>query len=180
MSKIYTKTGDKGKTSLFNGQRVLKSNDRVDAYGTVDELNSEIGLARSLINGKQLKALNLLLSIQQDLFEIGSALANPQNSPLLFLKKQIAYYEKAIDEMTEELPPLRNFILPGGARAGAQLHLARTVARRAERRIVTLAQKESIDVNIICYLNRLSDFLFTMARYINFKEKQKEIIWKTK
>ena len=178
--KIYTKTGDKGKTSLFNGQRILKSHLRVATYGTIDELNSVIGIACSQLNGKKAKQremINLLHTVQNDLFVIGSALANPTSSPLDFLKKQVAAYENSIDKMTAALPPLRNFILPGGSYGGATLHFARTVCRRVERNAVALSQKEEVDPNILVYFNRLSDLFFTMARYSNFLTKQKETIW---
>jgi cob(I)alamin adenosyltransferase len=180
MTKIYTKTGDKGKTSLFNGVRVLKSDDRVNAYGTIDELNSSLGVAVAILNGKhekQIELVDLLLTVQQDLFAIGSSLANPNAKPLPALMKQVVAYEEAIDVMTKELPTLKNFILPGGGVSGAQLHMARTICRRAERLLVALSQESTIDQVAVIYLNRLSDLLFTMARYVNHKESQRELIW---
>ncbi len=185
---IYTRTGDKGKTSLFNGQRVSKSDLRVDAYGTVDELNSAIGIAIAEIQNSKFRIQNYnskvkseLEKIQNDLFNIGSTLANPEVSSqklvVSSLGKRVKYFELFIDKMTEQMPPLKNFILPGGGKAGSFLHLARAISRRAERKIVTLNNKHKIDNNIIIYINRLSDLLFTMARFSNFKEKKKETIW---
>ncbi|HUD44438.1 MAG TPA: cob(I)yrinic acid a,c-diamide adenosyltransferase [Patescibacteria group bacterium] len=181
--KIYTRTGDKGLTSLRGGIRVLKTDERVEAYGMVDEFDSTIGVAiaqikeQRTINNKQ-KVVNELIEIQHDLLLIGSTLANPENPQLPELKKRVEAFEKYIDEMTEELPELHNFILPGGGLAGAELHLARTICRRAERRVVGLAQNQEIDDNIRIYLNRLSDLLFTMARFVNHLEKQTETIWR--
>lgn len=182
-TKIYTKTGDKGKTSLLGGQRVNKFDLRVETYGVVDEVNSAIGLAASFCH-KQ-KALSKKFNwrelelIQADLFSIGSALAALNNPQLPQLKCRIRRLEGMIDEQTENLPDLNNFILPGGSLAGAQLHLARTVCRRAERRVTELRRQTKIDELIISYLNRLSDFLFTAARYVNHLEKKKETIWRS-
>ena len=189
--KIYTRTGDKGQTSLFGGKRVSKSSIRVEAYGTVDELNSTIGIViAQMANGKwQMANLNKeLLSIQHDLLTIGSMLASPQVKSSRFaarrakfkvqsLGKRVDEFEKMIDSLTKKLPQLRNFILPGGGRAGSGLHFARTVCRRAERRIVDLSQREHVDSAVIMYCNRLSDLLFTMARFINMKENKQEIVW---
>lgn len=172
---IYTRTGDKGKTSLFDGTRVLKSHPRVDAYGTIDELNSVLGLAIAEIKNKEMR--NELEEVQHDLLEIGSALAMPHPLPVIGLEKRVKQFEKSIDEMTEQMPRLKNFILPGGGTAGASLHIARTIARRAERQLVALMQIEEVDQTIVVYLNRLSDLLFTMARYANYLDKQKEIKW---
>jgi cob(I)alamin adenosyltransferase len=174
---IYTRTGDKGRTSLFSGVRVSKASLRVETYGTVDELNSVIGLVLSF-NKNSLKLRRELLKIQQDLLDVGSALANPKSKPLNYLEKRVKEFENFIDEMTKSLPPLKNFILPGGGKTGATLNLARTVCRRAERRIVALSSQEKIDGNIIVYFNRLSDLLFVMARFSNFREKKKEAVWK--
>jgi cob(I)alamin adenosyltransferase len=177
---IYTRTGDKGQTSLLSGIRVSKADLRVETYGTIDELNSLIG---GVLSMKYLVSSikKELIRIQKDLLSIGSTLANPdpkysiQNTK--YFSTRIIDFENFIDEMTEKLPPLKNFVLPGGGKAGSMLHLSRTVCRRAERRIVALNNKEKIDTNIIIYFNRLSDLLFTMARFTNFKEKKKEIIW---
>lgn len=173
---IYTRTGDKGKTSLFSGQRVSKADLRVETYGAIDELNSVIGVVLS----SKYKVLSIereLIKIQKDLFEIGSQLANPSAEKVQGLGKRVKEFEKMIDQMTVELPPLENFILPGGGKAGSLLHFARTVCRRAERRAVALSEKEKVSPDIIVYLNRLSDLLFTMARFVNYKEKKKEIVW---
>src|SRR3989344_2205895 len=184
---IYTKTGDKGQTGLFSGIRVSKTSPRIEAIGTVDELNSVVGLVISQIpnprlpktgTGGQAKSqiIKELIEIKKDLFEVGSALANPRQRPSLL--KRVGEFEKMIDKMTEELPTLFNFILPGGGEAGSMFHLARTVCRRAERRIAELSKKEKVQSDLSVYINRLSDLFLTMSRYINFKEGKKEIIWK--
>ncbi len=172
---VYTRTGDKGKTSLYQGKRVSKASLRIEAIGTVDELNSLIGVALSQI--KNLK--KELIQIQNDLFDIGANLANP-SSKVFDLEKRVKEFENKIDALTIKLPELNNFILPGGSLAGSQLHLVRTVARRAERRIIELSEKEKVDEGIIIYMNRLSDFLFMTARFINYKAKKKENIWKSR
>lgn len=173
---IYTKTGDKGDTGLFNGKRVSKASSRIEAIGTVDELNSVIGYAISNIKNKKSKIKKELIRIQRDLFEVGGALANPKQK--VNLAKRTKEFEKLIDELTKKLPPLFNFILPGGGAAGSSLHLARTVCRRAERRIIALSSKEKVQPEIIVYINRLSDLFLTMSRFVNMKEKKKETIWK--
>lgn len=179
---IYTRTGDKGKTSLYAGKRISKANIRVEAYGSVDELNSAIGVALAHLGSEELKSE--LIKIQSDLFEIGGRLSNPTRSKNLklgnHLKKRVKNFEKTIDKLAAGLPKLSNFILPGGGKAGSFLHLARTVSRRAERRIVKLAEEENVDLEIIIYMNRLSDLLFMMARFINYKEKIQEIPWKSR
>ena len=181
---IYTRTGDKGKTSLFNGQRVSKADLRVEAYGTVDELNSAIGIAIAEISNIKYQISNIkneLVKIQSDLFEIGSALANVpitnHQSPITDLYNRVKEFESLIDKMTDQMPALSNFILPGGGKTGSLLHFARTVARRAERKVVALSEAERVDSSIIMYLNRLSDLLFTMARFVNYKENKEEVIW---
>ena len=180
---IYTKTGDGGTTSLLDGTRVAKDDMRVDTYGSVDELNSQLGVVLAYLQGTPYESLlqKDLLSIQKDLLTIGSILADPKakvtDKILQRLDKQVNMFEKQIDAMTGEMPELRNFILPGGGKSGALLHMARTIARRVERRITTLVAKESVETVIIRYFNRLSDLLFTMSRFINFKEGKKETIW---
>lgn len=177
---IYTRTGDKGKTSLFDGTRVLKSHKRVDTYGTIDELNSMIGAAVAEIKDSRLKIKSVpeeLEKIQHDLLDIGSALATPHPLPVEGLGTRSKEFEKIIDDLTQKMPELKNFILPGGGKAGSLLHVARTITRRAERQLVALMQKEDIDDTIVVYLNRLSDLFFTMARYINYVEKKKETKW---
>lgn len=182
---IYTRTGDKGLTSFFNGQRVSKSDLRVDVYGTIDELNSAIGIAIAEVSSSKYKVLSIeqeLIRIQNDLLDIGSSLANPlinyKPSTMNYLQKRVKEFEGFMDRMTKQMPVLKNFILPGGGKTGALLHFARTVCRRAERNLVKLSEKETINSEIIIYINRLSDLLFTMARFTNFKEKIKEILWK--
>lgn len=184
---IYTRTGDKGKTSLFDGTRVSKSHPRVDTYGTIDELNSMIGAASAHITSQKSKIKRELEKIQHDLFEIGSALAMPHPLPVVGLENRPKEFERLIDAMTEKMPKINYFILPGGGKAGSMLHIARTITRRAERQLIKLiekpssakasAGKEEVDDNIIIYLNRLSDLLFTMARYVNHLEKKIEIKW---
>ena len=178
--KIYTKTGDKGSTSLFDGKRVKKYAERVEAYGTVDELNSVIGIALSYKIPDNLEAL--LVKISNMLFVLGSDLATPLSSKnedkiSRISESDIDFLEKSIDDLTSELPELKNFILPGGSRAGSFLHLARTVCRRAERLTVSLSEREEIGLSPIIYLNRLSDFLFTAARYANHKSGFTERNW---
>ena len=174
---IYTRTGDKGKTSLFDGTRVLKSDKRVETYGTVDELNSMIGAAIAQLTAKNKPVKKELEKIQHDLLDIGSALATPHPMPVVGLEDRPKDFEKVIDTMTQKMPELTGFILPGGGKAGSLLHVARTIARRAERQLVALMQKETVDNTIIIYLNRLSDLLFTMARFANHTEEKKEIMW---
>jgi|SRR3989344_4085685 len=173
---IYTKTGDKGDTGLFSGKRVSKASLRIEAIGTIDELNSVIGFTLSQLTTNNLQLTKELIEIQNDLFVIGAALANPRQK--INLSKRVKDFEKTIDKMTKELPPLYNFILPGGGVAGSTLHIARTVARRTERRIVALSKREKIQKDVIIYINRLSDLFLTMSRFINLKEGKKENIWK--
>ena len=177
---IYTRTGDKGETSLFNGKRMSKADLRIEVCGTIDELNSAIGMVLS-IKYKVLSIEKELTKIQNDLFNVGSNLTNSTSnhelSTIYSLQGRVKEFENIIDQMTEKLPPLKNFILPGGGKTGAMLHLSRTICRRAERKIVALNNKEKVDGNIIIYFNRLSDLLFTMARFSNFKEKKEEVVW---
>lgn len=186
MSKIYTRTGDKGSTGLYGGRRVRKDDLRVEAYGTIDELNSTIGVVLSQTQNSKVKSE--LTKIQGDLFEIGAVLATPARVRKKekkiheqfgrHLKNRVLEFEKFIDELTSKLLPLTTFILPGGVREGAFLHLARSVCRRAERRIVELAQRESVASEILMYMNRLSDLLFTMARFVNKQKRVAETSWK--
>ena len=181
--KIYTKTGDAGDTGLFGGGRVPKSHPRVEAYGDVDELNATIGIARAAGDpDAQIDAL--LLRVQQDLFAIGALLATPDRERMrLHLDKakidqeRIAELEGAIDAADAELEPLRSFILPGGSPKAAALHVARTVCRRAERRIVDIATEMEIPPLVVVYLNRLSDVLFTLARLANKRTSTEETTW---
>jgi len=177
--KIYTKAGDKGDTRLFDGTQVRKNDSRVEAYGEVDELNSFIGAAASFLADQELKTM--LAGIQRDLFSVGAQLADPNQhgkKPKSRLDPaRITALEESIDRFETELPPLRQFILAGGAPAGAMLHVARTVCRRAERRVTALAENVEIDSRNIEYLNRLSDFLFVLARLVNHRQGQQEIPW---
>ncbi len=178
--KIYTKGGDKGKTSLVTGTRVKKYHIRLEAYGMIDELNSYIGLLVSHELNERNK--NFLLAIQHKLFNIGSILAADEKEIQFELPKLLSSdtesIEKEIDFLNEQIPALQNFILPGGNQLIAHCHIARTICRRAERRIVKLDTKAKIDQEIIKYVNRLSDYLFVLARFISFGHKVDEIIWK--
>jgi cob(I)alamin adenosyltransferase len=180
--KIYTKTGDQGQTSLIGGTRVAKSHRRIEAYGTIDELNSFLGLAMDHLRPVSLETI--LPEIQDRLFTIGSALAcDPSKETKLkipdLLEEDITLLEKEIDKMNEALPPLNSFILPGGHVAASTLHVARCVCRRAERLCVRLQKKnEEVAPLIIKYLNRLSDYLFVLARFVVFKTGGEEIPWK--
>jgi len=178
--KIYTKTGDAGKTSLFGGERVYKDNIRVEAYGAVDELNATLGVALS--ENILEKSAFILEKIQNDLFVLGGDLATPfdfsRNLELPRTKKEMTeFLEEQIDELESKTPPLKSFILPGGSKAAALLHLARTVCRRAERIVTRLKKKEKINENILIYLNRLSDLLFVLARYENHYTQTPEKKW---
>jgi cob(I)alamin adenosyltransferase len=173
ITKVYTRTGDDGQTSLATGERVSKASLRVSAYGDVDELNSLLGLARCRITDPPIQ--QLLHDIQNGLFVLGADLATPfppagsgKADPMRRVSAaDIASLERAIDRHNESLPPLEEFILPGGSEPGAWLHLARAVARRAERVVVLAAQSEKINPQVLIYLNRLSDLLFVLARVVN-------------
>ncbi len=166
ITKVYTRTGDKGQTSLVGGSRVSKASARVEAYGEVDELNSVLGIAR--VEAQDIEIKELIKEIQNDLFIIGADLASPPEVKVPRISKEkISELEKIIDNFLQELEPLKEFILPSGRAGGPYLHLARTVSRRAERRIVRLAKEEKINENILAYINRLSDLLFVMARIEN-------------
>jgi cob(I)alamin adenosyltransferase len=179
--KIYTKTGDHGETGLFGGPRVSKNAPRIEAYGGVDELNAVVGLTRSEMLPEEIDTL--LAQIQHDLFAVGAELATPD--PVKHGTRTIgaAHYarlEQAIDQHEATLPPLTNFILPGGSRGAALLHLARTVCRRAERRLIALrsASAEPISGELVVYLNRLGDLFFVLARAVNQAEGCEDVVWK--
>ena len=177
--KIYTKTGDAGETSLFGGARVPKSHLRVEAYGTVDELNSYIGLLRDLIETPQYKTV--LKEVQDRLFTVGSVLASDPAKQMMtpdLKNEDIQLLENQIDEMENTLAPLKNFILPGGHQTVSFCNVARTVCRRAERLVVALDSIEKIDPLSIKYLNRLSDYLFVLGRKVGKDLGAEEVIWK--
>lgn len=176
--KVYTKTGDDGKTSLMGGKRIAKNSLRIKAYGDVDELNSLLGIILSYDLDK--KNLGKIMRIQKELFVLGTDLATPNEVRFKVPRITPSYIkrlEKEIDQMTKGLSSLKNFVLPGGGKIGSNLHLARAVSRRAERSIVELSGDEKINKNALVYINRLSDWLFTMARYINKVEGKKETVW---
>lgn len=183
LNKIYTKTGDDGTTGLATGPRRLKSDLRVEAYGTIDETNSVIGLAREY-TGDMPDLDAMLMRIQNDLFDLGADLATPETGeameyePLRIVAAQVARIEAEIDLLNADLEPLRSFVLPGGCKAAATLHIARTVARRAERHMVELArhQDEIVSRPALEYINRLSDFLFVAARWTNDKGRA-DVLW---
>lgn len=171
--KIYTKTGDKGETSLVHGVRVPKYADRVEAYGTCDEANSQIGLALSLLpqteEWTQLRAVFHM--IQTKLFHVGAELATPEGKKVGWpiAEEDVAFLEEQIDKLSADQPELTNFILPGGHPASSAFHVARTVVRRAERKAVHVAQQEQVNQAVVKYLNRLSDYLFVLARHVNLQ-----------
>lgn len=180
ITKVYTRTGDDGTTGLGSKRRVPKDSARIDAYGTVDELNSEIGAA--VAAGLDPALAEALARIQNDLFHLGSDLCIPEedkarmNVPKIE-QRHIDALERLMDRLSEELTPLENFVLPGGSPGAAQLHIARTVCRRAERKVIALRRKEPVGPFTVPYLNRLSDALFVMARYENKKRGVPDVLW---
>ena len=180
LTRIYTRGGDKGETSLGDGQRVPKHDLRVAAYGTVDEANACLGLARLHCADKP-EADAMLARIQNDLFDLGADLCTPdserlKHEPLRIVAGQVERLEGEIDALNAELAPLKSFILPGGSPVAAYLHLARTVSRRAERDMTLLAEREAVNAEAIRYVNRLSDLLFVLARHLNDKGAQ-DVLW---
>jgi cob(I)alamin adenosyltransferase len=178
LTRIYTKGGDGGETSLGDGSRVAKHNLRVAAYGTVDEANATIGLVRLHTDDK---VDSILARIQNDLFDLGADLCTPEDSKrsegaLRIIADQVVWLEGQIDEINENLSPLESFILPGGTPAAAHLHLARTVTRRSERLVTELAQDEAVNTQAIAYLNRLSDLLFVLSRACN-EGGTRDVLW---
>ncbi|HET8539525.1 MAG TPA: cob(I)yrinic acid a,c-diamide adenosyltransferase [Anaeromyxobacter sp.] len=178
--KIYTKTGDSGETGLFGGPRVKKSDRRVEAYGEVDELNAALGVVRALVEDPELDGQ--LARIQEELFCVGAELATPHGAKARSAIPPVdaawtARLEAAMDGWDGELPPLARFVLPGGTRTAAALHLARTLCRRAERHVVALASEVEVDPAVLAYLNRLSDFLFVAARVANHRARKEEPLW---
>ncbi len=182
LTRIYTRGGDKGKTALSSGQRVVKHHPRVAAYGTVDETNAAVGLARLHTAALADPVIDAILSrAQNDLFDLGADLStpeaeNPEFPPLRIIAEQVTRLEDEIDQLNAELAPLNSFVLPGGSPAAAYLHLARTLARRAEREITALAESEAINPEAIRYINRLSDLFFVMSRYVNDKGAA-DVLW---
>ena len=179
-SLIYTRTGDKGKTSLVGGARVKKTHVRLEAYGTVDELNSQLGLLYTYLTEEVDK--KLILWVQHKLFSVGSYLATDQSNTALRIESQIAdedihRLENAIDEADASLPPLKAFVIPGGSRGSAVCQVCRTVCRRAERRILTMAEEHEVTENVSAFVNRLSDYLFVLARKMNLLAETDEIYW---
>jgi len=175
--KIYTRTGDRGQTSLFGGARVAKDDARIEAYGTVDELSSFLGVARA--GSLPAEVDGVLEQVQRDLFDVGAHLASPGTSRFSGVDpRRIEELESAIDAMERDLPPLTNFILPGGSAAAAHLHVARTVCRRAERCVVGLHDDSPATESTVAYLNRLSDYLFVAARFANLRAGAADVPWK--
>jgi len=181
--KIYTRTGDTGTTALFGGDRVGKNHPRIEAYGTVDETNAYLGLARSLLEDQPgaVRLEPLLARLQDDLFILGADLATPSESRAVVPRidqAHITRLEEAIDAFEADLPPLKHFILPGGTSVAGMLHVARTVCRRAERLTVAASAEEAISLEATIYLNRLSDLLFVLARWVNRQAGIEEAAWK--
>lgn len=180
LNRIYTKTGDTGETSLGSGQRVAKTNQRIVAYGAVDELNSALGVV--LASDGSRPFAQMLMRIQNDLFDVGADLCVPESNeppaypPLRVTAQQVTQLEQWIDSANEKLSPLTSFVLPSGSLTAAQLHVARTVCRRSEIEVIRLAEKESINSQVIIYLNRLSDLLFVLARCAN-QDGQGDVLW---
>ena len=179
ITKVYTRTGDAGMTSLVSGNRVSKDDVRVEAYGTVDELNSNIGVLLHSTKLDDPDIVALIRKAQNKLFNIGAYLANDRQDATLYglTQADVDALEKMMDEMNEELPPMTGFVLPGGSRLSAQADRCRTITRRAERRVVTLAKVAAVDPLVLEYLNRLSDFFFVFARYNNIQNQVEEIYW---
>ena len=183
LNKIYTRTGDDGTTALVSGERRSKADLRVEAYGAIDETNAAIGVARAALAESEPGLVRMLARIQNDLFDLGADLATPANAPraegaLRIVESQVDRLEREIDEMNADLQPLKSFILPGGSPAAAALHMARTIARRAERIMVALASTpgEAVDAPAMRYINRLSDLLFVASRIAN-QRGAADILW---
>lgn len=173
---IYTGAGDKGETTLGNGTNTPKDHPRVEAYGSIDELNSLVGVVLAHYKGQRVNALK---EVQRMLFSIGAQLASPKAAKAEDITEKITQMEKEIDEIEKALPPVKHFILPNGSNSAALLHLARTVCRRTERRVVTLSKNEKIDPQLITYLNRLGDLFFMLAREENVRAKIPEEEWRS-
>ncbi len=187
INKVYTRTGDKGDTSLVGGRRMAKDNVRIESYGTVDELNSIIGIVRSLVLERQpadhwKRLSEILLAIQQKLFDVGSELATHSDDSyegqIISKESDVQWLEGLIDALNEKIKPLKSFVLPGGNLINAHLHQARTVCRRAERLVIHFSRDELTNPNIKMFLNRLSDLLFVMARWVSHQMNIPETLWK--
>ena len=186
ITKVYTKTGDKGTTGLADGTRISKNNIRIESYGNIDELNSVLGICLQISKQNPFHESELLdswlFALQNDLFNIGSDLATPIASRwkniVIVAQEEVNILEKIIDHCQEALEPLKEFVLPGGTLLNSYLHLARTVCRRSERAIVTLAQQEEINPFVVPYINRLSDLLFVLSRWVQNKSQMPELTWK--
>jgi cob(I)alamin adenosyltransferase len=183
INRVYTRTGDKGKTGLVGGKRVPKDHPRIEAYGTVDELNAAVGMARIALgrSGAREALDGILARVQNELFDLGAELATPDasrraRSPAIH-ERHVAALEREMDALNEGLPELRSFVLPGGGEASALLHVARTVCRRAERRALTLAKRSRVGPQVIPYLNRLSDALFVFSRHAARADGVEELLW---
>lgn len=179
-SLVYTRTGDRGQTSLVDGSRVSKANPRLEAYGTVDELNSNLGVLRSLMENRQDK--DFVLKIQNCLFSLGGYLATDQNVKDLNVacvvtEQMVENLEREIDRIDETLPKLKSFVIPGGTMAASYCHVCRTVCRRVERLVIHLAENVEVDDVVLSYINRLSDYLFVLSRKINVESENSEIFW---
>ena len=180
ITKVYTRTGDKGQTSIVGGIRMSKASERLEAYGTVDELSSHLGLLASML--KEGEYYDMIIRIQRNLFNVCTNLATDQSQTPLYdsaklAEGEIELLEKEVDRLMKLLPERQGFILPGGIMTASQAHVCRTVCRRAERRIVALSEKAQISPETLQYVNRLSDYLFVLAKIINFNTGQSEIVW---
>ncbi|MHB2019788.1 MAG: cob(I)yrinic acid a,c-diamide adenosyltransferase [Candidatus Xenobia bacterium] len=181
ITRVYTRTGDKGTTALVDGQRVGKDALRIEAFGTVDELNAAIGVARAELTPPVQRLEPLLRAVQSELFDVGAELATPpealQTGMPVASAERVTAMEQVMDRLNLDLPPLRSFVLPAGSRLAAALHVARTVCRRAERVVVHLARSETVRPEVLRYLNRLSDLLFVLARWVVYQCGQEEMLW---
>lgn len=177
--KIYTKTGDKGMTRLVGGSQVSKDSDRVESYGTVDELNSWVGYAISMLSDQHAAVKEELKQVQQCLFDVGTDLATPTEAdrPTKLQTASVTWLEQRIDVYTEEAPDIERFILPGGSQGASMMHVARTIARRAERSIVRLSWTSKINSDVIMFVNRLSDYFYALARVLNAREGVEDVFY---
>lgn len=177
--KIYTKTGDKGMTKLVGGSQVSKDSDRVESYGTVDELNSWLGFSISMLSDQHSELKRELKQVQQFLFDVGTDLATPLEAerPLKLEGESVTWLEERIDRYTAEAPDIERFILPGGSQGASMMHMARTIARRAERQIVRLSWTAKLNGEVIMFVNRLSDYFYAVARVINVREGVEDVFY---